>query len=125
MLAGNITMVKLLIKHKANLNMLNRVGQTPLAWSARYGHLSVAELLLHSGADANLIGNEYKLTPLIASAVNGNVSMSALLLESKANIDTKDVVNAGSALHWALWFNHKEVAKLLLHHDADYNYKDD
>ncbi|WP_298424619.1 ankyrin repeat domain-containing protein [uncultured Kordia sp.] len=120
---GNYELVKLLIEHKTNLNAMNRVGQTPLAWAARFGHIAIVDLLLKSGADPNSAGKIYQLTPLIGAAVNGNITIGSLLIENNASIDTKDRINNASALHWALWYKHKDFAKLLLTHNADYTYK--
>lgn len=120
---GNYELVKLLIEHKVNLNAMNRVGQTPLAWAARFGHIAIVDLLLKSGADPNSAGKTYQLTPLIGAAVNGNVTIGSLLIENNASIDTKDVVNNASALHWALWYKHEDFAKLLITQNADYTYK--
>lgn len=120
---GNYELVKLLIKYDANVNEMNRVGQTPLAWAARFEHVAIVELLLKSGADPNVTGNTYQLTPLIGTAVNGNVAIGSLLIQNGATIDTKDVVNNASALHWTLWYKHEAFAKLLINHNADYTYK--
>lgn len=120
---GNYELVKLLIEYKVNLNTMNRVGQTPLAWAARFGHVTIVDLLLKSGADPNSTGKTYQLTPLIGAAVNGNVAIGALLIEDNASINTKDVVNNASALHWALWYKHEDFAKLLITQNADYTYK--
>ncbi len=120
---GNYELVKLLVEYNVNVNEMNRVGQTPLAWAARFGHLAIVALLLKSGADPTITGNTYQLTPLIGAAVNGNVAIGSLLIQNGATIDTKDIVNNASALHWTLWYKHEAFAKLLLSYHADYTYK--
>ena len=116
-------MVNLLIGEEVDINSMNRVGQTALAWAARFGHLDILNSLLKSGSDVNKAGKEYRLTPLMGAAVNGKESVITLLLENNASIGEKDVVNEATALHWSLWYRHTNVAKILLHHGADFKYK--
>jgi ankyrin repeat protein len=120
---GDAQMVNLLIDNKVDVNAMNRVGQSALAWSARFGYLNILNNLLNSGADVNRADEDYRLTPLMGASLNGKESVVALLIENGALIEIKDVVNQATALHWALWFRQGSVAKLLLQRGADFMYK--
>ena len=57
--SGNENLVEFLISKGPDINCLNKVGQTPLSWAARFGHLNVAKKLITSGADTNKTENTY------------------------------------------------------------------
>jgi ankyrin repeat protein len=51
---GKIKALKELIKHKADVNIKNKEGWTPLAWAAARGHDKIVKELLKNGADPNI-----------------------------------------------------------------------
>ena len=60
---GHLDIVKLLLKHGANPNALNKSKNTPLHWAALNGRTEIIELLIEAKADANL-KNEFDHVPL-------------------------------------------------------------
>jgi cytohesin len=75
--------VALLLASKADVNALNKNGETPLHRAAmtghnETGHNDVAELLLANGADVNAKDNG-STTPLQLAVVNGRQDMVELL----------------------------------------------
>lgn len=55
---GNIQIAANFILNGADVNRLNRAGQSPLAFAARFGHTDIVELLIEWGADVNLAGEQ-------------------------------------------------------------------
>eukprot|EP00012_Vannella_robusta_P006723 CAMPEP_0206201394 /NCGR_PEP_ID=MMETSP0166-20121206/11513_1 /ASSEMBLY_ACC=CAM_ASM_000260 /TAXON_ID=95228 /ORGANISM="Vannella robusta, Strain DIVA3 518/3/11/1/6" /LENGTH=805 /DNA_ID=CAMNT_0053620043 /DNA_START=36 /DNA_END=2449 /DNA_ORIENTATION=- len=53
-LRGNITAVKFLLKNKAQINILNKIGETPLHYAVRASQKEIIQLLLEYGADTSL-----------------------------------------------------------------------
>ena len=51
---GCIRDVKLLISHKADLNVRDQAGRTALMWAIRKYHKDIATLLVEKGADLNV-----------------------------------------------------------------------
>ncbi|ACO04374.1 2-5A-dependent ribonuclease (2-5A-dependent RNase)(Ribonuclease L) (RNase L) (Ribonuclease 4) [Persephonella marina EX-H1] len=60
---------------------------------------------------------------LISAAKNGDIKLLQLALAKGAYINTTDE-RGGTALHWAVYYGHKEIVKLLLMHGADPLIKD-
>lgn len=91
---GDRAMLLDLVSHGADLNAESRwgyLGDTPLAYAARYGEVAAARLLLEAGADVNHRGAN-GATPL-RDALRGGphaVEIAQLLLAHGANPDIKD-----------------------------------
>ncbi len=62
--------IKALIENKANVNHVNRYGNTPLMETTRNGNLSIVNLLVHN-ADVNQYGN----TALMSAVQKGNLEI--------------------------------------------------
>ncbi|WP_347924298.1 ankyrin repeat domain-containing protein [Pontimicrobium sp. SW4] len=120
---GDKKMIEFLVGYGADVNILNRVGQTPLTWASRFKHLEVVKYLLESGADSNKTDHKYQLTSLIGAAIGGDVSIGKLLINSKAQINHKDVINNASPLHWAIFYGNTDFAEFLINNGANYHEK--
>ena len=48
---GHLDITQLLIRHKANINIVDHDGQTPLHYACACGHFEIARFLLASRAD--------------------------------------------------------------------------
>jgi len=55
---GNLDIVKLLLAKGANINVQDKIGNTPLMMAARNGYETVTQYLLDQGAHVNLINNK-------------------------------------------------------------------
>jgi hypothetical protein len=110
---GHNTVVKQLLESgKADVDLKDKDGRTPLSYAAENGHEAVVKLLLDTEqleADSG-----YDRTPLSYAAENGNESVFKLLLVTgKADVDSKDKFG-GTPLLYAAMNGNEAVAKLLL-----------
>lgn len=82
----------------------------------------IAQYLLDAGASINQYDSLCKLplTPLIGSAINSNVGIGKKLLVANANMNHKDLVNQGGALHWAMFYGSIGFAVQMLESGADF-----
>jgi ankyrin repeat protein len=117
---GNLGTIRTLVEYGADVNQVNRVGQAALGVAARFGHLDLVEYLINKGANPNRMDERYQLSPLIGAAINGSTSITAALLVAGAALNHQDVINQAAALHWAMFYNHAELAVFLVNKGADY-----
>lgn len=100
-------------------------GYTPLHLAAGFGCYNIAQILLQSGADANIRFNNSGIeTPLWSVALHDNVSidMMLLLLEHGAVINN-DIDEQGLSLLGHV-LNYPDIVELLLQNGADVNLVD-
>ncbi len=111
--ADGTEMVKLLLKHKAPLELKDSLEQqTPLCVAAALGRLGSVRALLEAGAELEA-RNDKGRTPLILAAVGGHLDVVHLLLDKGAAIDARET-NQATALHAAAQLGRTEVAAALL-----------
>jgi len=79
---GSLDLVKLLLKHKAQVNQPDGFKATALMAAAAKGNQALVELLLASGADAQAKDNEGK-DALALARESGNPAVVALLEKAK------------------------------------------
>ena len=65
-------MIFVLMSARANINVSNNRGETPLLAACRAGHLDVCRLLIEKGADVKM-GNEQGEAPLLDVSLFGNL----------------------------------------------------
>jgi ankyrin repeat protein len=110
--AGRAELVKdFLAKDKSSAKSKTRSGETALHFAARFGHLKVAEVLLHNGADVNA-RNDSQFTPLHWAAGYGRPEMVTLLLANKADRSAKSW-DGKTPLEWARESRNEKVIRLL------------
>ncbi|HZQ48111.1 MAG TPA: ankyrin repeat domain-containing protein [Verrucomicrobiae bacterium] len=103
---------RLLIEHKANVNLGDTNGLAPLALAARYRREDIAELLLANGADVNLRDRSGQ-SPLSEAVRSPSVEMVKLILAHKPNLETLDQSH-WTPLQWAIATDPLEIVALLL-----------
>jgi ankyrin repeat protein len=89
-----------LLAKRANPNVQNMRGETPLSLAAQIGWTDGARLLLAQGAAVDL-GNQRGETPLITAVQRRDPAMVALLMGAGANPAKKDNAAGYSALDYA------------------------
>jgi ankyrin repeat protein len=89
-----------------------------LLYASVEGHLEMVRHLVEKGADVNVRRSFHAalavpgVTPLHGAASEGHLEVARFLLSSGARTDLKDRYGR-SALQWATWKQHKQIADLL------------
>jgi len=112
---GDLDVLRLLIARGAHVDAVNDDGHTPLLLALRHAHynrddphrlLAVVELLLASGASANIAGKHGAL-PVRAAMDPVNLPLIQLLLKHGATMPD-------DGLDWALSNGHVDLVRMLL-----------
>lgn len=117
----NLSNVKRLIKHGADVNYKDNEGFTPIGIACiKHSHKIVKYLLKH-GANPNYIYPD-DTTPLTIACINGDIKIVKLLTRYRADVNFVDVNN--TALSIAYRFKYMDIVKHLTEHGAvdNYNY---
>ena len=116
---GNVSLVNLLLKYKANINAQQSDGSTPVYIACQKGFTDLVKLLLAHKADISIARN-CGATPLYICAQEGRFTEATLLLQSGASPNT--MRHDGShAFYIACRNNHLQVAEALVKYKADVN----
>ncbi|KAG0003658.1 Glycerophosphocholine phosphodiesterase, partial [Modicella reniformis] len=120
------TVLNPLVGSEVNLHAV--YTYTPLSIACRLGHVEVAKLLIHFGADLNAQDEDGESCLLIA-AKNGHLECVNLLIAGAgngvgANLELREGYYGWTALHLAAIENHPEVVRVLLAAGANPNVYD-
>ncbi len=110
-LTGNITEVDKLIKDGVSVNAKSVTGFTPLLFACSLNKTDIAVLLLNSGADPNLAGNQNE-TPLLYAVMTSNQILVKELLNRGADPNTK-MATGQSPLDMAKVLHQNEIAAMM------------
>lgn len=116
---NNVEMVKLLLKHGADVNFGGEGKFVPLIGAATLGHLEIAKLLIAYGANVNA-ENRHRMSPLHAAARGENVDMVKLLLKQGGDVNAKGADDA-TCLHLAAMEGNPEILRCLIESGAQVN----
>lgn len=115
---GQVEIVKLLIKHNADLNHINENGGSPIYVAAQNGHVKVVELLLNNGVNVNWALKNAGATSLFIAAQNGHAEVVRLLLAKGANNQRR--LEGDTPFHIALQIGQLEVLKVFIEHNSNF-----
>ena len=110
---GWAEVVDVLIKHKADLNMISN-NYTPLEHAVHWNHKDVVYLLCLAGANVNLHAGPF--LPLENAAQKENIDIIKVLLEYGADPYKRQNYYSDNAIEWAKKNNRWEIASLLANH---------
>ena len=120
---GNVDLVRVLLEHKADLNILDRSHETPLhkvvRCSSCASQTEIASLLCNNGADVNVV-NKMDCTPMYLSVFYGCEIKTKLLINNGADINHMSYRenSYGSPLHIASAKELLSMANLLISQGA-------
>jgi ankyrin repeat protein/Flp pilus assembly protein TadD len=95
-----VGIVKYLLKNKADANIVDSRGNTPLHTAALWMNDEIVDLLIKAGANVNA-RDKVDVTPLITALRSGSDQSVRLLLAAGADVNTVDKPNGFNALAWA------------------------
>ena len=107
---GQMEVVKLLLKHKADINAKSGKG-TVLMGACFKGNVELATLLVKYKADVNSV-NDLETTPLMYAILSQKIELIKLLLENGALKDVKER-SGKTALDYAIQSGNKEIIQLI------------
>ncbi|CAF9914936.1 hypothetical protein IMSHALPRED_002285 [Imshaugia aleurites] len=115
---GSEESIELLLKQPGiDLDVPDKLGQTPLLRAADAGHTKCIRMLLDRGASVKHTDNDGR-TALSLAAIKGHKVAAKLLLKNKADINAQDKMG-NTPLALAAEKNHDAVVRFLLESGAD------
>ena len=97
---------------REDFNSLDSLGNLPLHWASRRGHLEAVEIILSVTDDLDRVNSD-ELTPLHFAAIEGHCKIAEQLISIGANINSK-ARNATTPLQSAASKGHRDVVRMLL-----------
>ncbi|MBC7490385.1 MAG: ankyrin repeat domain-containing protein, partial [Glaciimonas sp.] len=88
---GHIDGVKVLLAYKADPELRNNNGQTPIAGAAFKGDLPMIQILIEQGADVEGASSDGKSALMMATMFNNRTEIVNFLLGHGAKSDAKDM----------------------------------
>ena len=117
-LTNSVECAKALLLGKADPNMCDDHGWSPLHLAAERNYAEVVELLCSFGANPN-VTNQQGYTPLVISVAKDSKEAARALLKNSANPDVQSELNGWSALHFAAQEDNQALGELLCDFNAD------
>jgi ankyrin repeat protein len=82
--SGDVEVARALLQSGADINALDRYGQTALMLAAHRGHEALVETLIEHGADLNVTA-KYRLSALMLAVVAGHPDIARRLARAGAD----------------------------------------
>jgi ankyrin repeat protein len=118
-LRGHLDFIKLLIDHRAQLDIRAGSGSTALVEAVHGGHSGVVAFLIEKGVDLEVTTGTAAFRPLHFAARRGDRETVRLLLNKGAQVNA--VTSHGeTALAWSAVGGHVETSRLLLERGIDF-----
>jgi len=114
---GHTAIVEMLLNAGANLNLVDRNGETPLMRASREGHTDIVKMLLNAGANPDLEDRNGE-TALMRASVRDRAAIVEMLLNARADPNLANK-SGRTALIQASDFGHTAIVEMLLNARAD------
>ncbi|XP_059168436.1 putative ankyrin repeat protein RF_0381 [Physella acuta] len=114
---GQSDIVKLLLEHKADVNLINSNDKTALCYSVENGFVEIVKLLVDNGTDVN---STTFTTPLHESCKRRSFELVKILVEAGADVNKKDI-SGDSPLCISAERGKIDIVKFLVQNGADVN----
>lgn len=108
-----------LIAQRADVNVPETDGTTPLHWAVHHGDLELTQRLIRAGAKVN-VQNDYGSTPMSEAAVLGRADLLEALLKAGADVESPNA-DGQTALMVVSRTSRVDAARLLLKYGAKVN----
>ena len=115
---GDEKAVAVLLKYRADPNIVNASRMAPLHYAMRAKSAACAPLLIKAGANINALSDVSQLPLHHAAAYQDDVSYLKCLIEADSDVNARDR-DGYTALTWATFSNHANSVSYLLDHGAD------
>ena len=109
---GSAEISQLLLENGASVNLMDQRGWDALTLAVETGRTDTVKVLLKAGANVNRADHK-EFYPLSFAAKRGNLDIVRLLLAAGADINAQATYGT-TALIWGVYYNHGEIAGLLL-----------
>lgn len=118
-LSGDLSLVKLVLKKKPDLEFKNTEGDTALAVALTNDQFDISKELINAGAKVNInVAGESNDTLLIQAAKSNLEITKLILAKDKAAINTTNA-DGETPLMQAVRYGNNETAKFLIQNGAD------
>lgn len=114
---GYVSIVKLLVKNQASLDIKQSQGKTPLHLAVESDNIAVAEELVNAGASVRELDAKRR-SPLLVAVSRNHARFVGLLLDRGAPVDVKDT-EGRTPLMAAVKQGHLQIARRLVEKGAE------
>ncbi|EAX98980.1 hypothetical protein TVAG_431890 [Trichomonas vaginalis G3] len=121
---NHIDIAKYIILHGIDMNYKVKLYQTPLLYALSHNKKDFTKLLVNSGANTNILTDEFGQSALHYAIINEDQENAALLIWHGSNVNAKNQKSGATALHFASLLKNKELLDLLISNGINVDTKD-
>ena len=114
----------LLYQHQADIHAKTRFGASALTLAAKGGHVLTTKLLIDSGVEMNLVGDECEFSPLMVAAQHGHDAVLRALLDRGSDVNFYTPSTGLTPLMIAAVNGHMTTAQIIIERGGDPNVMD-
>ena len=117
---GHSVALKILLENGADINLLNRSGDSPLWLAVHHGQAQITKILIDNGADIEISHPISGKTPLVHVCQRGYIDVAKILLDAGADLHARgNTLFSLSILNAAQAYGHIDLAIMLIDRGAD------